>query len=470
MYVIKNAVKNIWRNKGRNLLVGVIILGIITSVVVAFTINTTTGEIIKDYKAKFGSEVTISPDMDKIINGEGEKDKGGMVKIPNITADQFKAFGESDYLQKALFTSQLGATSDKLKAIDEDIEKDNEKNGSAMIMESSDNSGKKIESPKYRIIGNSSSESLTEFKDGKRNIVDGRLYESKNECIISKELADKNKIKISDYINLKNPTEDGNQTYKLKVVGIYSDGTNPYNEGFYKSAYMNRRNEILCNFETATGMSNDEYTNIQAKYFLKSPDKVKDFEAEVRSKGLPEIYNVSTDEDSYNRIVGPVEGLGSITLMFIFVVLGLGAVILILLNTLSIRERKYEVGVLRAIGMKKWKVAMGLITESLVITAICLGIGLSAGSIISQPVSNSLLQKQIEAQKESKNPSNVAMSIVSIDGEQKEDTITNIKVKMDGETLLKVTAVAMLLVLISSSAGVMYITKYEPRKILTERN
>ncbi len=50
MYILKNAMKNIWRNKGRNITIGIIMLGIIVSTVVAFSINTTTDEIIKNYK------------------------------------------------------------------------------------------------------------------------------------------------------------------------------------------------------------------------------------------------------------------------------------------------------------------------------------------------------------------------------------------------------------------------------------
>ena len=70
MYIFKNAIKNIYRNKGRNILIGTIILGIIVSTVVAFSINTTTDGIIKDYKERFGSEVTIAPDMEKLMEQE----------------------------------------------------------------------------------------------------------------------------------------------------------------------------------------------------------------------------------------------------------------------------------------------------------------------------------------------------------------------------------------------------------------
>ena len=47
-------------------------------------------------------------------------------------------------------------------------------------------------------------------------------------------------------------------------------------------------------------------------------------------------------------------------------------------------------------GMKKLKVAFGLLTESIVITAICLCLGLGTGSAVSQPIADSMLQNQIE--------------------------------------------------------------------------
>lgn len=43
---------------------------------------------------------------------------------------------------------------------------------------------------------------------------------------------------------------------------------------------------------------------------------------------------------------------------FLIVILAIGAIVLIVLNIFNIRERKYEVGVLTAIGMKKSRVAI----------------------------------------------------------------------------------------------------------------
>jgi putative ABC transport system permease protein len=364
----------------------------------------------------------------------------------------------------------MGAISKTLKAIDEDV--DNSQNGMKTIGSiGEDGKPVEVENPNFTIIGNSTLESLQEFKDGKRKIIDGKMYKEKNECIVSEELAKLNNIKVGDFIEINRVGNKDGKPYKLKVSGIYFDSIDEYGGMPFKQASMNKRNEILTDLETSQSIVGGEDLYLQAKYYLKNPEMIKDFEKEIRDKGLSDNYIVSTDEASYNKIVGPVEGLGSTTSMFILVVLGLGSIILILLNTLSIRERKYEIGVLRAIGMKKGKVALGLITESLMITVICLGIGIGVGSVVSQPVSNSLLQKQIESQKQAQSNQDQGFSVVagSITGATDEDAISEIDVSLNKKALLEVTGVALLIVLVSSGVGVRYITKYEPRKILTER-
>ena len=62
---------------------------------------------------------------------------------------------------------------------------------------------------------------------------------------------------------------------------------------------------------------------------------------------------------------------------------------------INIRERKYEIGVLRTIGMKKSKVSLQFMFELLVVCLIALLMGAGIGSFTSVPVANSLLANEI---------------------------------------------------------------------------
>jgi putative ABC transport system permease protein len=451
MYIIKNAIKNIGRNKGRNILTAIIIFAIILTIVVSITINTTTSKIIEDYKSRFGSEVSIVVDENKLLYG---------MEYKPLTAEQQLAFGDSDLLKSKSLSSTMPIIPDGLKSLDD--EQGTEISGPS----------RELLSPKAMLIGSDSDDISEDFKNGLRSIIDGKIYENENECLISEQYAELNNLSVGDEITIKSIIEDSPMPQKLTISGIFSDRTMVGNTSPFKYAEANRNNEILVSLDTATNLEMFKktiYGQVVGEFVLNSPDELEAFEKEVRSKGLADYYKVTTDEATYNKIVGPVEGLSQITNTFLIVVLVLGSAILVLLSVLSIRERKYEIGVLRAMGMKKAKLALGLLTESIVITAICLCIGLGVGSLASQPVANSMLQSQIEIVEQNEQNGSKA-NLIQNQNQSTEKPLSDIDVSLNGEAILKIILISLALAGVSSLVGILYITKYEPMKILSERN
>jgi len=469
MYIISNAAKNLLRNKGRNILMAIILFAIVATSGISIIINTTTGKIIEDYKNRFGVQISISPNLQKL---QDAAKSGSTVGMPSIPAAQYQAFGKSKYLKEAQLQISVGAISDSLKAIDQD---QNQSGGAASggAVSSSNGGGgmKAVPMPTMQVIGFNNYDILSDFSKGLRKITSGKMYENKNECIISEDFAKLNNLKVGDTIKIKSQSKD-NQEFSLVISGIYSDLTQAYSTNLH-FASMNRRNEILADFDTVSEMSDPEQTSVTATYILKSPDDLAAFTKEVRSLGLSDVYDVSGDTASYNRIVGPVEGLAKVSLTFLIVVLILGGIILILLSTMSIRERKYEIGVLRAMGMKKAKVVLGFLCEMLIITALCVGIGTAVSTTVAQPVSDILLQKQVQIVNEQSKAGSVGLITIAPAGQSgKPETppIDKLKISLDMKSFGEIAGIAVLLVLISSIMSIVTITKYEPIKILTERN
>ena len=112
MYILKNAGRNIIRNKGRNILMGVIILAIIATSAVALIIHNTSNGIIDDYRERFGSEVRITPDMERLRDeamgamGGGGFRRGAMT-APIIPPEQLIEFSRSPYLRETVFTATI---------------------------------------------------------------------------------------------------------------------------------------------------------------------------------------------------------------------------------------------------------------------------------------------------------------------------------------------------------------------------
>ena len=470
MYIIKNSIKNIFKNKSKNIMIGSIIFGIIVAVVVAFSIQTTTDSIIEEYKAQFSSEITISPDMEQMMSQiEGNE----RPERPTLDSELYLEFAESEYLQQSIITAELGVISSSVVGVDYDSEQAQQAiPGRQMQMD--ENSV----SPTIKLVATSDINTLDDFTSLERSITEGEYTNNINEVVISQDFADLNALSVGSEFEISQATTLEPVVYKLKVTGIYLDATEEYGNSPFQNSYLNRRNEIITNIETVEQIATEGQLQVSATYFLKEPSLLTEFEAEIREKGLPDTFNVTTDEASYNKIVGPVEGLRSMALMFVLVVVVLGGIILMLLNNLAIKERKYEIGVLRAIGMKKSLVARGLIIESLLITSVCLVLGLGVGSLVSQPISNVLLQSQVESAQQSSslnqgvpggNSKPSGSFSPSSKNESDADVITSIDVSLTPAVVVQVVGTSLLLVFISSIIGIKYITRYEPKKILVER-
>ncbi|MCL1794145.1 MAG: ABC transporter permease [Oscillospiraceae bacterium] len=504
MYILQNAWKNLARNKGRNILMGVIILAIIATSSIALIINNTAGGIIENYKDRFDSEVSIAPNMEKIQPVQVSSG-GAMIsrmQMPEISPELYIEFGDSEYLSKANFYSQVGVhKNESIKFIDED------KGGGGQMMRimiAADDSEEPDPSLYYaKLLGYNYVPE--DFESGARQMAEGNFPENEGECVVSRDFFEANGFQIGDTINLGStlrerdamPAMPGEEdltetvaiSYSLKIVGYYDDLTDEYAGDFMQNAYENRRNEIYTTINTVIEPLVDGFSGIRvfAKYYLKNPADLEKFANELYAKGLSDEFDVSTDEASYNTIVKPVEGLKVITYVFLAVVLILGAIILILLSTIAIRERKYEIGVLRAMGMKKGKVVFGLLSEVVSVTVFCLVIGLCGGIVAAQPVSDMLLENQLK-QIEEQNTGNTmmygpggnvmrsasSMGAVRIgspigSGGTPAEALKEMDVSMGAMTMAEIVLVSLLLAMMASGAGIMHITKYEPIKILSER-
>ena len=463
MYIIQNALKNVMRNKGRNILIAAIIFAVIATTVVTLMINNTASGVIDDYKTRFGAQVNISVDIDKFIRENPPTGGPGAIALPQVSAQQSISFANSEYIREYIMRVSKDVTNDNLTAIDEGT-------GGMMPMPVG---GGGHTMGKFMLTN-----LFNDFENGMRFIMDGgRMVENDNECVISEDFAKLNSLSVNDEIVLYGTMTGSGGTsrtaeYNLTIVGIYYDFTEEYTGA--RMSLSNKRNEILTTTETLISSMNENEMglSVSATYFLKDPSMVNDFEREIRAKGLSDFMAVNADVDSYNKIVAPVEGLKSISVTFMVVVLVLGSFIITLLSSIAIRERKYEIGVLRAMGMKKSKVALGLCFEMFIITSICLCVGLAVGVIIAQPVGDMLLVGQIEAVQETQSNPGTPINLSNPGGSLSNviPALEHIDISLGVITIFQIIGISLLIASITGLASIIRITKYEPIKILMERN
>lgn len=133
---------------------------------------------------------------------------------------------------------------------------------------------------------------------------------------------------------------------------------------------------------------------------------------------------------------------------------------------------RQKIGVLRAMGMKKHKVALGLWLEMLIITALCLAIGFGIGAVAAQPVSDELLAGQIESAKAAVTQQPSFTRGIALGGPVQQELVPleQVDVSVGMDTIIEIAIISLLLASLASLVAITKITKYEPIKILMERS
>ena len=105
MYVAEHALLNLWKNKGRNILLGVIIFAIITAAVVALAIFNTTGIVIEETRAALQCAVRVAPQRQTVGSGgavtAGGTGQGDASQGDAVSLEQYLSFAESALLDGA---------------------------------------------------------------------------------------------------------------------------------------------------------------------------------------------------------------------------------------------------------------------------------------------------------------------------------------------------------------------------------
>ena len=464
MYLLTNAMKNLARNKGRNILIAAVTLTIIVSTVATLTINNAAAKVIDEIRLDIGSKVEIKQDLMEMREaGLGKGDTS------YISIDDFYSFAQSEYLSRTIYAANMYAWSDSLFAVDD-------ASGATTTRTNDDGAVVLVET--LKLVSTSEPGGLAEF--GKtREIVEGAMFSGLNECVISEDLAMLNNVSVGDSIALEGSSFAQGKTFDLVVTGIYSDATDEYINIMFamNGRYAdNRRNEIITSFATLmeVGWESNFGLDMKTAYFLKDPDDIRSYEQEVRSKGLPVTYNVSINQDAYDKVSGPLSGMKSAVMTFMIVILILGAIVLALISFLAVRERKYEVGVLRAMGMERGKVALTLLAEAVMISGLCLVVGLFAGSAMAQPVADAILDGKVAATEDTGPQRNTVLfaggQMQTNDSSAGFEPESEIRVSLSPDVLVQIIIVTIGLAALSGVVGVAIITQYEPLKILSSRN
>lgn len=468
MYFIKDALRGVLRNKKRYSVIALATAVVVAGITAASMVWFTAAGVIADYSERFGASVYFTPDLRKAF-AQGV-DENGYMQIPQITAQQMRSFAESEYLKQTLYRASIQTYGSDITGIDEEFQKENPYAGS-FTPSGNDDSVVDRTTPNCVVVGYSDYSLMEEFSTGMRQLMQGSYFNEKNTCMVSEEFAKKNGLEIGDVFDLFN-VDNVEQTLALTVVGIYLDGTTARQAG-YISALNNRRNEILVSYSTLEEQGFDDI-NLNAVYYLKNPEYAQAFEDEVRQKGLFEVYNVNTDADTYYKIVEPIKGLKKIVEIMFVLIMAVGVLVLALFATLMVYDRKYEIGILRAVGMKKRVVISRIMLEYVIVSVAGMTAGIILGGIAAPKISDVIIKQQVDAAQKQYNSSysNYGDNVIMMDGDVDEeipDAFYELSVDISVGALAVIILSTLVLSMAANVGGIIFCIRKEPMKLLVEK-
>ena len=497
MYVLKNALISIARNKGRNLLIGVIVIVIACSTTITLAIRSSALSLIDSYESQYEVEATIGINREN-MRGEMRPNEGSSEEPPEIPSDDnlgnmrdifrdasnlsvsdIENYGDSEYVKEYDYQVSIGVNSDDIEAASMDMGDTNEENMAGGRPNSGKENFQNISTSDFTLIGYSSLTAMEDFISGKYTITEGEIstdLESMS-CIINIELATLNDIEVGEEITFVDPSDENN-TITLTVTGIFEETSDTDNQmGMFTSSI----NTIITNTKATTTLqeNNEEIsTSITPTFILTDKSVIDDFEEELKEKGLNEYLRVSTNLDQVESATETISNVNTFATTFLVITLIIGGVVLFVINMINIRERKYEIGVYRTIGMKKSTLTLQFILELFIVSFVALLIGAGLGSISSVPVSNFLLENEIESSTEKieninqnfKPDAGGDRGFEKVNGVVNVQAFDSIDAAVNLKVLLQLLAIGIGLTLVSSLAAMISIQKFSPLTILKERS
>lgn len=486
MYILKNAITSITRNKGRNILIGLVILVIACATSITLAINNTSTNLINTYKSKYQTEATIGinrENMMKDFNPENKEEaKENMQEkfsnISSISVDDIKKYADSDYVKSYYYTMKVGVNANDLEKASMTSNSDNDNEKQDENRKERKDFSNQTEGD-FNLLGYSSLSAMNDFIEGNYKIASGEVFTDfkSDSCLINKELATLNNISVGDKITIVNP-QDEDKTYELTVTGIYEESSS--DSGM--NMFANSVNTIITNTNFVQKVSaDDEDLSVETSptFTLTSSKVVDKFESELREKGLDDNLSVETNLDQVENSTKTISNVKTFSITFLIITLSIGTIVLFVINMINIRERKYEIGVLRTIGMKKTKVAQQFLYELLIVAFISLILGAGLGATLSVPVSNHLLQSEISSSKqETENiannfghgPGNKQDKQNKFQGVTNVETFKSIDAVVDFKVLVELLGIGLVITLISCTSSIISIQRFSPLTILKERS
>lgn len=419
MNFIKRALKSTKVKWGRSLLLFAVFAAILVFVLAGLTIRSAAEQAAKQAQKDVGATVTLSANREAAFKKQEESTSDdsssnsrpdpGSFSLTPVSLDDAEKIAKLENVKSYSFESSASAlASSGITAISSSDTSSTEESQSTSSTDGDmpgNNMGmgggpSQMIQADFQISGVSSTTQNSNFSDGTAKITEGEGIDESdkgtNHVVIDSTLAEANDLAVGDTFKITS-SEDEDTVYELTIKGIYESSATTNSMGMNFS-FMNPSNTLYTSYTFANELngSSDENTVDSAVYTLSDPNKMDDFISAAEKLIDTDTFSLQSNDSMYQSMLEPLNNVASFSKNVVLLVAIAGIIILTLIIMITIRERRYELGVLLSLGESRSKIVLQLFTEVAICMILALGVASLSGNVVANAVGQQLIDQQTE--------------------------------------------------------------------------
>lgn len=406
---------------------------------------------IASVKSSVGNVITVSPAGVRGFEGGGEALKSSDIeavsKLAHVTevsqtlSDRLTT--DNSTLESAVDAGSLG-------------QRNSQNSGMRFQMRTMAPDGDVTTSftPPITVVGTTDPTNLSSQGGGTFSLKDGEVFDTtstENVAIIGQSLAEKNDLKVGSTFTAYDT--------EVKVVGIFDSGNDFSN------------NQVIMPIKTVQTLSGQADSVTSVKLTVDSIDNIASVTKTVEDK-LSDTADVTNTLEEAESSIKPLESIKTIATYSLVGSVASGALIILLTMVMIVRERRREIGVLKAIGASNKSVVSQFMSEAVTLTLAGAVIGIAFGIIAASPITNMLVENSTNnsnttqsQQMDGPRPQQaIRMAGPSAPGVQ--NAVTNVTASVSLKTVLYALLATFLIALVGSAAAAYGIAKVRPAEVM----
>ena len=377
MNTATRGIRNAFRNSIRTFSI-VVILGLSIGLALSMLVARQAVEAkIQNVKSTVGNTITISPAGFRGFQGGGEP----------LTTDILKPVATLPHVTNTLYTlsDRLTSTDSNLVSAIQPGTLGNRAGGNSGVDFAGPSDGNQTRSsrsstnitrtftPPVIITGVNDVSQASVFGGSSVSFTSGKIFDAtkdENVAVVGKDLATKNNLSVGSTF-----TAYGTN---VSVIGIF-DASNTFANA-----------SLLMPLLTVQKLSSQTGVVTNVIITVDSIDNVSNV-TKSATDILGSKADVVNNQETAKQVVAPLENVKQISVFSLIGALAASATIILLTMVMIVRERRREIGVMKAIGSSNVRIMVQFVVEAMTLTIFSLIVGLGISVVAATPITNALV-------------------------------------------------------------------------------